>query len=114
MLVKRKGRAEMTDKYRCPQCQSIRVKIGYPDIECLACGWSEPLIDFPISWDWHRHYCREFGQSDPGSCEPPEHSIEELHEKVLALEERSQLIEKPRLQVYRPHNKPKLHGGVRL
>ena len=103
-----------TDVYICPQCRSNKVKISYPCIECLACGWSEPLIDYPISWDWHRYYCREYGQPDPGPCEPPEHSIEELHERVLALEERPQLIEKPRLEVDRPHEKPELAAGVRL
>jgi len=62
----------MTDKYQCPKCKSNRIKIGYPDIQCLACGWSEALIDFPISWSWHRYYCREYGAPDPGPCEPPE------------------------------------------
>ena len=101
----------MVLEYQCPQCKSKRVKSGYPDIECLACGWSEPLIDFPISWDWHRHYCREYGLPDPGPLEPPEHSIEELYERVLVLE---QPTEKPHLEVDRSHQKPKLARGVRL
>ena len=103
-------------QYQCPQCGSPRVRIGYPDMECLACRWREPLIDFPISWDWHRRYCREFGQPDPGPCERPEHTLEELHGRVETLEERAQLIEKPKLEVDRPHEKPKpkLAEGVNL
>ena len=77
----------MAEQYQCPKCKSSRIKIGYPDIQCLACGWSEPLIDFPISWDWHRHYCREYGLPDPGPCEPPEHP------ELKAIEERLEQIE---------------------
>jgi hypothetical protein len=73
--------------YQCPKCKSNRTKIGYPDIQCLACGWSEPLIDFPISWDWHRRYCVEYGLPDPGPCEPPEHP------ELKAIEERLENIE---------------------
>jgi len=102
------------DIYSCPQCHSSRVKIGYPDIECLACGWSEPLIGFPISYDCHRSLCLEYWRQDPGALEPPEHSSEELHERVLALEESSQLIEKPKLEIERPQEKPKLAEGVKL
>jgi len=74
------------------------------------------MIDFPVSWDWHRHYCGVYGLPDPGPCEPPGHGVGELHERVLALEESSQLIEKPKLEVYRPHEKPKpkLAEGVKL
>jgi len=77
----------MAEQYQCPKCKSNRIKIGYPDIQCLACGWTEPLIDFPISWDWHRHYCREYGLPDPGPCEPPEHP------ELKAIEERLENIE---------------------
>jgi len=59
--------------YRCPRCKSARVSIGYPRMECLRCGWSEPLMDFPISWDWHRYYCCEYGLPDPGPCQPSQH-----------------------------------------
>ena len=104
----------MAPEYQCPQCHSTRVKIGYPDIECLACGWSEPLVDFPISYDCHRSLCLDYGLPDPGPLEPPEHSIEELYERILALEESPQLIEKSGLEVDRPHQKPKLARGVRL
>ncbi len=71
---------------RCPKCASRRVGIGYPNIQCLACGWSEPLVDFPVSWDFHRQYCREYGVPDPGPCEPPEHNLEEANERLRALE----------------------------
>lgn len=70
------------DVYICPKCHSNRVEIGYPHIECFARGWSKPLIDFPVNWDWHRHYCRESRLPDPGFCESPEHSMEELHGRL--------------------------------
>ncbi len=76
------------DSYRCPQCGSSRIGTGYPDIECHACGWSEPLIDFPISWDWHRYYCREYGLPDPGPCEPLEYTLGELHARLASIEEK--------------------------
>lgn len=99
--------------YICPKCRSDMVKIGYPYIECLACRWSEPLIDFPISYDCHRSLCLEYGQPDPGSYEPPEHSIEELHERLVALEEH---IQSSSLEVNQHGGKPKpkLTGGVKL
>jgi hypothetical protein len=56
-------------------------------MECLRCGWSEPLNDFPISWDWHRYYCYLFGKPDPGPCEPPEHP------ELKAIEQRLERIE---------------------
>ena len=74
--------------YVCPKCKSGRVQIGYPDIQCPSCGWSEPLIDFPISWDWHRYYCQEYGLPDPDPCEAPEHNVAELHDRLLSLENR--------------------------
>jgi len=104
----------MADEYQCPKCHSNRVKVGYPDIECLACSWSEPLVDFPVGWDFHRSLCLEYGLPDPGSCEPPEHSIEELHERLTALEEHVQSSEKSRLEIALPHEKPKLAEGVKL
>lgn len=77
-----------SERYQCPKCGSARVRISYPDIECLSCGCSEPLIDFPISWDWHRYYHREYGQPDPGPIEPPEHDPEELQDRLNSLEAR--------------------------
>lgn len=77
----------MSEKYQCQKCKSNRVKIDYPDIQCAACSWSEPLIDFPISWDYHRALCIEYGKPDPGACEPPEHS------DIKAIEQRLDDIE---------------------
>lgn len=70
------------DVYIYPKCHSNGIKMGYSHIEYFTYGWSEPLIDFPVNWDWHRHYCRKYGQPDPGPCKPPEHSIEELQSQV--------------------------------
>ena len=102
------------DNYQCPKCRSDKVKAGYPLIGCLACGYSEPRFDFPISYNWHRGLCLEYGKPDPGPCEPLEHSIEELHERILVLEESSQPFYEPQFEVNQPHKKPKLAGGVRL
>ena len=79
-------------QYQCPQCKSNRVRVCYPDIQCLDCGWSEPLIDFPISWDCHRAYCVEYGRPDPGpyEVEQPEGNGK-LDERVTAIE--NQLME---------------------
>jgi len=44
---------------RCPRCFSTKVVIGYPYIECLNCGYNEPLIDFPISRYCHLALERE-------------------------------------------------------
>lgn len=83
------NRAEsQADSYKCPKCASNRVRVGYPEIQCLACGLAEPLIDFPITWDFHRHYCREYGLPDPGPCEPSEHTVDELSERLQILETR--------------------------
>lgn len=82
------SRQTNVEGYYCFRCSSDRVRIYYPDIQCLSCGWSEPLLDFPVSWSFHRHYAREFGMSDPGPCELPEHTVGELHERLEALENR--------------------------
>jgi len=78
----------MAERCRCPKCKSAKVAQGYPDIRCLACGWSEPLIDFPVLWGWHRHYSIYYSGVDPGPNESPEHSIQELHDRLAAVEER--------------------------
>lgn len=59
----------MANDNRCPQCGSGRVKMGYPDLECLHCGYSEPLTDYTIGWDWRRSLCSEFDKLDPGPIE---------------------------------------------
>ena len=97
----------------CPRCKSNRVKEGYPEIICFACGWSEPLLDFPISFNEHRHYSLEYGGHDPGPCELPEHDLDELHERILALEN-AQPFEKPKVVVGQHYDKPRLSGGVKL
>lgn len=28
------------------------------------------LIDFPVSWEWYRHYCKYYGDVDPGPVAP--------------------------------------------
>jgi len=62
-----------------------------------ACRMDEPEhcrplesgdFDFPISWDWHRYYCREYGLPDPGPCEPPEYTLGELHARLASIEEK--------------------------
>ena len=52
---------------RCPRCWSTSVAIGYPYIICKHCGYSEPLIDYPISYSIHRSLCQQYGLPDPGS-----------------------------------------------
>ena len=98
-------------EYRCPKCSSHRVKVSYPDIECLSCGWSEPLIDFPISFNEHRRNCLEFCRPDPGSDIPPEHCLSELHERILTLED-IQPFEKPGTDLPRRERKPRAEGVV--
>ena len=55
----------------CPKCGSNRVRISYPEITCLACSWSEPLLDYPISYREHQAYCRAFNQPDPLPIQSP-------------------------------------------
>lgn len=76
----------MANTMMCPQCQSLRVTEYYGQMKCLSCGYTEELIDFPCSWDWHRHYSVYYMGYDPGSNEPPEHTLEELAETLLSLE----------------------------
>jgi hypothetical protein len=44
------------------------------------------LIDFPVSWDWWRHYCRYYDSYDPGPNEP-EDNTDSLRKKVEELEQ---------------------------
>ena len=68
-------------------------------------------FDFPVSWSFYRAHCWEVHGFDPGNNEPPQHTVEELHERLAALEESA-----PRLEVDQPHEKlkPRFSGGVRL
>ena len=56
--------------YECPECKSSKVKIGYPNITCMYCGYSEPLIDFPISYDYHRALNLEINGTNIEPCYP--------------------------------------------
>jgi len=77
----------MDKQYQCPKCKSNRIKNCYPNIECLKCSYSEPLIDFPVAWQWHRHYCQEYGLPDPGPDTPPG------QQQLNVIEERLENIE---------------------
>lgn len=81
------GRSQADLLYTCPKCGSNRITIGYPDIRCFSCGYSEPLIDFPMSWNCHRQYAFYYGGHDLGPNEPPERTLDELHESLKVLEE---------------------------
>lgn len=96
----------------CPKCKSNKVREDYPNLLCLNCGFAESLIDFPISFNEHRRLCLEYGKLDSGPDESPEHNLNELHERLVALEESAQ-SEKPRLDQPRNKRKPKAEG-VRL
>ena len=73
-------------------------------------------FDFPISYDYYRSLCQLHSWPDPGSCDPPEHSIEELHERIRALEERPPLTRQSEAVAPKPQEKHslELHGGVQL
>lgn len=73
-------------EYKCPACGSMAFQNDYPEMWCPQCGHRETLVDYPISWDTHRALCVQYGKNDPGPCEPPEHSVDELHERVATLE----------------------------
>jgi transcription initiation factor TFIIIB Brf1 subunit/transcription initiation factor TFIIB len=65
------------DVYICPRCKSKGFQKDYPEMWCPQCGCREPLIDFPISWDFHRALCVQYGKPDPGPAEPTGHTIED-------------------------------------
>ena len=46
----------------CPKCGNSRVRIDYPECVCSACRWSEPLIDYPISYREHQSYSEAFNK----------------------------------------------------
>jgi len=71
---------------KCPRCGSTKVRLEYPDIACLDCGYGGALIDFPVSWDWHRHFSIYYSGVDPGPCEPPKRIDEEVEERLARLE----------------------------
>lgn len=71
-------------------------------------------FDFPISYDYYRGLCQLHGWPDPGACAPPEHSKEELLERIKILEEKGQSPEEPEVPKPPKKPKPKLSEGVKL
>ena len=47
---------------KCPHCGSCRVRIDYPECVCSACGWSESLLDYPVSRREHKASRNNFHQ----------------------------------------------------
>jgi len=41
---------------RCPRCFSVEFIMGYPYMGCKHCGYEEPLLDFPCSETFYKHY----------------------------------------------------------
>ena len=52
----------------CPKCGSNKIRVQYPDISCIACGYDDSLMDFPISHEHHRALCFEYNRSVPTAC----------------------------------------------
>lgn len=50
----------------CPRCKSSRATEHHALMMCCSCGYAEELIDFPVSWDWHRYYSIYYTSHDPG------------------------------------------------
>ena len=111
----------MTDCEKCKGKGMLPLKnkkgeiIPHAWVYCEECYEEEPDhfyplqprdIDFPISYSYYRGLCQLHGWPDPGPCEPPEHSREELHERIAALED-AQSSEKLQLEVKQPYKKPK-------
>jgi len=80
----------------CPRCKSTRCIRGYPDMYCRTCGYTEPLFDFPISWEWHRHLCRENNRYDPGPNEISSNS--NIEERLQNVEEILLNLSQPELR----------------
>ena len=85
-------------EYQCPNCKSSKIRVQYPDIRCTNCGYGGALIDFPVSWDWHRHFSIYYSGVDPGPNEPRHPRIDEIEERISKLEEEVSKItsEQPR------------------
>ncbi len=77
------------DEYQCPECKSTSIEIGYPNIICHACGWSDALLDFPIRYNTHPSYCQRFGQPAPPSEYPTQimTEVQEIQGRLTFLEE---------------------------
>jgi hypothetical protein len=76
--------------------------------------WQDQF-DYPMSWTFWRAATWDNTGFDIGPCEPPQHTVDELHERLAVLEESTQ-SEKPKLEIGHHHEKPKprLSGGVKL
>jgi hypothetical protein len=98
----------MASEYQCPRCKSDRVLVNYSIIECHSCGWSESLIDYPISWSMHRSLCRIYGTVDPGPVDSS--PLESIEVEKQPVERHPQKV---RYEVP-PPVQPRLHGGVSL
>lgn len=61
----------------CPKCKSENVHVEYPGLRCYACGHSDELVDYPVSWDTHRFYAYTMKGRDPGPNLPEESPADE-------------------------------------
>lgn len=55
---------------------------------CSVCKeYGQDMIDFPVSWDFNRHYSLYYGQPDPGPNMVAESTrVEELEDRIGNLE----------------------------
>ena len=76
------------------------------------CRWQDQY-DYPMSWTFWRAAAWDNTGRDIGLNVPPQHTIAELNERMVALEEAQS--EKPQADwPRRERSNPKLSGGVRL
>jgi len=84
IITKTKPKPYVEPKTRnlaCPKCHSPKVQVDCLDITCLGCGYSEPLMDFPISHEHYRGLCCQSGRPVPPHInEPPLLFTRELKE----------------------------------
>lgn len=80
---------------QCPKCGSTKVRVGYPEITCMACGHSEPLVDYPISYQEHRAYSYNFHQEELTTAIP----WEPAHQEELTAQGIETRIDKVQSQV---------------
>lgn len=123
----------MPNEYQCAKCKDtgflpfIKNSKVIPNVriycECHEINQPEYYqearpedYDFPMSYSYYRSLCQYHGWSDPGLCAPQNHNLEELHNRILVLEERPQPIYKSSVLHDTPRQKPepKLYGGVKL
>ena len=81
---------------QCPECRSDKVKARYPELICLTCGFSEVLVDYPISHEHHRALCLDYGRPIPPPCLPiaqqDEPSLEPPDSQKAGLEHISSIL----------------------